>query len=356
MTLKLIAIGALGTMLGPSAEHLNPDIAQYLRVLDRGKSGEQRDKRRAAWREHGAELVSSLEQLLGEGDFDGLVICAGKNGDDFAIFKQLLPLLQNLQPSVKPYFILHMSTVSCDFVRATFAYCQRYQVQYANYPLTGGAAGAQNAQMLILASGDQSLYQRVEPMLQCIGVPQYFGEDVAQGAAVKLIGHVMVFHGLLGISLAAVLHKNVLGLSDLSKEQVPFFDFLNKGAGGTRQWDVALRQSLLEEQWQRGFLIHYAVIDALYTVNLMLEKNLPRRLILPLLEVILLFCLVLQKDEKQGFATQSIAHLLAQEPSPAIDAFLTQRLSWDVEASLKNCIAALPAQLRKILMLEVSYD
>lgn len=355
MPLKLVAIGGLGTMLGPSAHHLqHSTVAKYIRVLDRKSTEKEKEMRRQAWRKHGGELVNSLGGLLLDGDFDGVVVCAGKNGDDFEIFSQLVPMLKMLTDQIgRHYFILHLSTVSCDFVRATVAYCEHHQVQYANYPLTGGAKGAENAQMLILASGDEALYQKLLPMLELIGKPKYFGIEVDGGAVVKLIGHMMVFHGLLGISLAAGVHKNFHGLTQLGTEQVDFFDFLNKGAGGTRQWDVALRQSLVDGFWDKGFSVHHAVIDALYTVHLMLEKNIPRMLVLPLLEVILLFCLALSKQKV--IATQYVAQLLAETPAQEIDDFLSKRLSWDVQECMHHCVAALPQEIRNTLLLKVRY-
>jgi 3-hydroxyisobutyrate dehydrogenase-like beta-hydroxyacid dehydrogenase len=353
MSLKLIAIGALGTMLSPSAKHLkNQEVTTYLRVLDRGGKGTQKDQRRQAWRDYGAKLVGNLQDLIGEGDFDGVVICAGKNGDDYHIFKELVSLLS---VSKREYFILHLSTVSCHFVEATHAFCAQAKIKYVNYPLTGGAKGAEAGKMLILASGDGDLYARLEPMLQCIGTPKYFGTNVANGAAVKLLNHILVFHGLLGISLAAVLHKNINHLAQLDQQQVEFFDFLNQGAGGTKQWDVALRQALANHHWHEGFAVRYAVIDILYTIALMLEKNLPAILVLPLLEIALLFAYLLKKTGDNLLATQAIAQLIAEAKPNEIERFIQHNLSFDIHICLNNCIAALPADLQKVLMLEVRY-
>lgn len=350
MTLKLIAIGGLGTMLSPSAKHLkNHASAQYLRVLDRGGDSAIKQQRREAWQDHGAELVNSLEALLGDRDFDGLVICAGKNGDDYEILKKWVPLLKAQQ------FVLHLSTLSCSFVNAAYKFCAQQGVSYVNYPLTGGAKGAESGKMLILASGDPTLYNRLAPMLSAIGVPQYFGEEVTQGAAVKLIGHVLVFHGLLGVSLASVLHKNACGLSQLDPQQVPFFDFLNQGAGGTKQWDVAIRAGLAENKWDQGFFVHHAVVDAIYAASLLMEKNIPSTLILPILEVVLLFTYLLKKNKLSSPATQAIAPLIAEEPKADLDHYLQTHLSFNVAQCIKNCIAELPLDLQKSLMLDVEF-
>jgi len=148
-------------MAGPAGTHLQPDgPARVLRVHDRGNPGAQRDAFRAAWKAHGAGLVSTFDALIGDGKLDGVVVCAGKNGDDVRIIAELARLLQ-ARCSTRP-FIMHMSTVSAGFTIAAHAFCTQLGVGYVNYPLTGGPLGAQLGGghpngMLILASGDLSL-------------------------------------------------------------------------------------------------------------------------------------------------------------------------------------------------------
>lgn len=352
MTLRLIGIGGLGKMLGPSATYLQEKTAAYyLRMYDRGTPGDYRDECRAAWHLQGTQLVASVEELIGDGEFDGIVICAGKNGDDEKIIKELLGWMTEK----KSYFILHFSTVSCHFVRATHKFCQQKNIQYVNYPLTGGAKGAATAKMLILASGDKALYERLLPMLNKIGVPNYFGEEVAQAAAVKFISHVMVFHGLLGISLAAILHKKIAKLPTLNAEQIAFFDFLNNGAGGTKQWDVMLRQALQHNNWQDGFLLKHAAIDVIYTIELMQEYQMPSPLILPLLEVALLFAYLLSQPQGELLATSAVAEMLDRLPSQTIEDFLLANLSLDSKTGIQNCIHLLPKTIQQTLLLDVHY-
>ncbi len=355
MTLKLIAIGGLGNMLGPSAQHLQgSEQASYIRVLDRGTKGERKDKFRQDWKSHGAELVADLTSLVGDGDFDGVVICAGKNGDDFQIFSDLVPLLQT-GAAGRSYFVLHLSTVSCDFVKATYQYCAGFGIKYVNYPLTGGAKGAANAVMLILCSGDKALYNRVEPLLQRVGKPQYFGAEIATGAAVKLIGHVLVFHGLLGLSLAVALHKRVIGSEELGVAQVSLFDFLNNGGGGTKQWDFPVRYGIVENDWQHGFLLQHAVIDVLYTADLLLKQQLPELLLLPLLQTALLFAYLLTANPDKELATQSVTQLLAATPKNVIDEYLAKYLSLNINTCFNHCVSALPKHIQGTLMMDVDY-
>src|SRR5215813_3550369 len=208
--LQLVYVGGLGLMAGPAGTHLKPDgPATVLRVHDRGTPGAQKDAFRAAWRAHGAELVGSFDAVVGDGQLDGVVVCVGKNGDDVQIIAELAHLLQ-ARCTTRP-FIMHMSTVSAGFTVAAHAFCTQLGVGYVNYPLTGGPLGAQLGGghpngMLILASGDQGLYERLEPTLKVLGRPKYFSSSVSAGAETKLIGQHLVFDGCTGICTGAALY------------------------------------------------------------------------------------------------------------------------------------------------------
>jgi len=353
MSLKLIAIGAFGRMLGPSAKHLlHSDVAHYVRVHDRGTNSAFHTEYRSAWQMHGANLVADFDALVGDGDFDGVVICAGKNAQDYQIIKDLVPLLTTASKKThKKYFILHLSTVTCRFVEVMTCFCQTEKIDYVNYPLTGGSVGAAQAKMLILACGEMALYERLKPMLECVGVSKYFGSDPTLGAATKLIGHIQVFHNLLGGSLAVLLHTKLMGSSELGSAQVEFFDFLNQGAGGHKQWDVTLRRTIVDSDWETGFLLPHALVDVIYTMDLMLSKNIAPILLLPLAEVALLFCYLARKKPGKVWASQSILYALLHEDNQEITAFIQQYLRPD--QLLQSCLQAMPDVLRESVMLDV---
>jgi len=338
MTMKLVGIGGMGLMLSPSAKHLKPgSAARFLRIHDRGTKDDRRDACRQAWKNHGADLVDDYESLVDDGDYDGVVICAGKNGDDCDIFRSLVPHMQ--QNKKGQPFILHLSTVSAGFAQAAYDFLSEEGIDYLNYPLTGGPLGAENANMLILASGSESIYARLEPMLQTIGNPRYFSTSVTAGAEVKLIGQLMVFNGLVGICSAAALKSEC---------------FRDGGAGGTRQWDVALSKGARDNTWDQGFMIHHAVVDAIYAAKLCRERGLPAMAVIPMASIALTFAYLLNKYEGAPLATHAIVREMVKENASGLDHFLNQNLSYsDVDASINNCIAALPQRVRDSVMLDI---
>ncbi|WP_428622914.1 NAD(P)-binding domain-containing protein [Sedimenticola sp.] len=359
--LKLAYVGGLGMMAGPAATHLTVDgPARVLRVHDRGSQGGTRDQYRADWESHGAALVPTLEQLVGAGDLDGVVVCAGKNGDDVAIISDLTARLSAVS-TTRP-FILHLSTVSPDFAEAATAFCANHQVDYANYPLTGGPLGAQLGGadpkgMLILASGDDGLYQRLLPLLQRLGHPKYFGHSPAAGAITKLIGHHMVFNGLNGIATAAAIHADCFNQGRLGgSEQSDYLSYLNGGAGGTRQWDLGLSKGIASDNWSQGFSIHHAVVDAIYAARLAVTAGLPRISIQAMTNTAFTFAYLLHRYPGQTLATHAVAREMIRNGSAELDRFMSERGAFaaDSETVIAAAAAALPEKIRASALLEIS--
>lgn len=351
-------VGGLGLMASPMAQHWTKEGSpvRVSRVHDRGTSGEQRERCREAWRRHGAALVPTFEQLVGAGDLDGVFVCAGKNGDDLKIIAKLAALLS--QNNSGSPFICHLSTVSGGFVRAADQFCNRKKIAYVNYPLTGGPRGAENASMLILAAGDQRCFDRLAPALSFLGKPKYFGERITAGTEVKLIGHLMVFNGLLGICSAAALHAECFNAGRIGgPQQSEFFDFLNAGAGGTKQWDVIVSSGIRDDVWDAPFLLSYAVIDAIYAAHLCMERGISRLAVRPIIDTALAFSYVLNCIGP-GLATHAIVREMVADRARELDDFIARHAgpADDINACIERCTASLPAALQRKMALSLSAD
>ena len=361
--LRLAYVGGLGLMAGPAGTHLKTDgPARVLRVHDRGSPGQQRDTFREGWRQHGAELVGTFEDVIGDGQLDGVVACCGKNGDDLQVIGSLARLLQ--ERSRGSAFIMHMSTVSAGFTVAAEAFCNGLGVGYVNYPLTGGPLGAQLGGghpngMLILASGDQDLYGRLEPTLEVLGRPRNYGASVSAGAETKLIGQHLVFNGCTGICTGAALYSECFADGVMGGEQqAAYFDFLNGGAGGTRQWDVALSKGVKEDDWGTGFSIRHAVVDAIYAAKLAQEKGLSRLSIQPMINITLAFSYILDRHPEHTLATHAIAREMIAKGASDLDAYMEANGAFapDIDTCLASCIDSLPSSVRQTVRLDVGVN
>src|SRR5262249_30797198 len=139
-------------------------------------------------------------------------------------------------------------------------------------------------------------------------------------------------------------------------QQAEYFDFRNGGAGGTRQWDVALSKGVKENDWGTGFNVRHAVVDAIYAAKLAQEKGLPRFSIQPMLNITMAFAFVLRKYPQVAVATHAIAREMVAGVAQELDGFMSEHgvFAPAVDTCLTNCIAALPAAVQQTVLLDVS--
>ncbi|CAJ1426703.1 unnamed protein product [Effrenium voratum] len=343
---RLAVIGGMGTMLSPSASHLA--ASSFARVAVAHARASANPGRVKLWLDHGALLVPSIDEVLCK-DVDALLLCVGKNGDDLPILKETCAAWANSGRG-----IFHLSTVSPSFARAAAAHCRRQGLRYVNYPLTGGPTGAQQATMLLLASGDKGLYDEYLPLLESIGRPRYFGQDDGRGAEVKLQGQMMVFGGLLGISSAAATSFAVSGTPvGQSAANAEFLDFLNGGAGSTRQWDVAVSRGVRDGDWTEGFQVSHAVVDAIYAADMSQKLGLSSITSRQLLITAGSLAYLLQSGCER-LATQAIAKELHN--SPGLESFMAPVWSemGNFKSALEVVISMLPPKIRDQVLLNVT--
>ena len=351
--LQVGVIGGLGLMASPMAKHWkDKDDIKVLRVHDRGTLGLQKDQCRRVWQESGAVLVSTFEDLVGKDKLDGIFICAGKNGDDLPIIASIASSLAKASPGA---FICHLSTVSSSFVKAAYEFCSSKHIHYVNYPLTGGPIGAENASMLILAGGDYVMYEKLAPVLSYIGRPKYFGSGITSGTEAKLMGHLMVFNGLIGICSAAAIYSTSFNNGIVGGEaQVAFLEFLNQGAGGTRQWEVALSSGLRDDIWHTGFPIKYAIIDAIYAIQMCMEYKVSWLVIQPIVNVALAFSYLMHKVDS-NLATHAVVREMIGEHALLLNQFIMQYSApvGKAKIALAKCIESLPENMREVVALNI---
>lgn len=351
--LRVAVVGGLGLMASPMARHwAGNDSVRVVGVHDRGSPGPLRENARLQWRSYGAPLRPELSEVVVP-NTDGVFVCAGKNGDDLKLLARLVAELQTKGTDQR--FICHLSTVSAGFAMAAERFCLAHGVRYVNYPLTGGPLGAEKGTMLILASGDAGMYELLEPRLLSLGKPKYFGERVSAGAEVKLIGHLMVFNGLMGVSSAIATHSECFANGMVGgPQQTEFFDYLNAGAGGTKQWDLIARSGISDDIWDRPFLAEYAAVDALYAADLCREKKVADIITFSVIDVALCFSYLLNIHGTE-LATHAIVREMIRSRAEELNVFLRKyRVADDPMTALARCEASLPPAVRERARLHVT--
>ena len=122
-------------------------------------------------------------------------VIAGENG-----------VLSGLQPGS---VVIDMSSISPVSTRALAERVAASEGFMLDAPVSGGQIGAVNASLSIMVGGDEAAFERVRPVLACMGNPEriiYIGQSGA-GQICKICNQVAIGGALAGVSEAFALAK-----------------------------------------------------------------------------------------------------------------------------------------------------
>lgn len=130
--------------------------------------------------------------------------------------------------------------------------CEATQRGFAflDAPVSGGQAGAQNGVLTIMVGGEQAVYERVAPILQCYARMQRLMGEVGSGQLTKMVNQICIGGLLQG--LAEALHfAQQAGLDAEAAMQV-----ISQGAA--QSWQLENRyQTMLAGEFDFGFAVEW---------------------------------------------------------------------------------------------------
>jgi 3-hydroxyisobutyrate dehydrogenase len=161
----------------------------------------------------------SLEELAG--NCEAVVICVSADSD-------LRSVIEGLEPGLSPNMIvMDCSTVGKDTVRELFGRLEAIGVGFLDCPVSGGVEGARTASLAIMVGGDESVFNRAQPILEKMGKAVAYMGSSGAGQAAKATNQIMCAGIIQAIGEAmAFAHAEGLPLKRV-------IDVLGKGAGSS---------------------------------------------------------------------------------------------------------------------------
>ncbi|PAW93236.1 6-phosphogluconate dehydrogenase [Mucilaginibacter sp. MD40] len=188
-----IGLGLMGT---PMSQQLLK--AGYpLTVYNRSKDKE------AGLKEQGANTASSPKELLAQSDVVVIMVTDDKAIRD--IFEGENGLLT---AKAEGKVIINMSTVSPAISKEMAQSCQQHGLSYLDAPVSGSVKQAETAQLVIMAGGEQSVFEKVKPVLETMGKLAVNVGDTGAGNAAKLAINTLLSFYTQGLAEAIILAKN----------------------------------------------------------------------------------------------------------------------------------------------------
>jgi 3-hydroxyisobutyrate dehydrogenase len=171
-----------------------------------------------------------------------IVLCVSADEDVLGVVDALLPHVRS------DTLLIDCSTISADTARIAAHRLRQRNASFLDAPVSGGVEGARNATLAIMVGGDESAFERAQPVLRAMGkTVNYFGPSGA-GQAAKATNQIMCAGVIQAVAEAMAFAKS----EDLPLDRL--IDTLSQGAGSS--WYFVHRApNILRDEYPAGFRV-----------------------------------------------------------------------------------------------------
>ncbi|MEO1777458.1 MAG: NAD(P)-dependent oxidoreductase [Pseudomonadota bacterium] len=235
---KLAFLG-LGVMGAPMAGHLQKaghDVTVYNRTASKAQD----------WvNAHGGAMATTPRAAADGADF--VMACVGNDDDLRGVCLGDDGAFAGMQAGA--VFVDH-TTVSAKVTVALYEAADAQQISFVDAPISGGQAGAENAQLSIMCGGDEGAYARAEPIMDVYAkLCRRIGASGA-GQMTKMCNQIAIAGLVQGLSEALHFAEKA-GLDGRSVVEV-----ISQGAAGS--WQMANRyETMLDDHFDHGFAVDW---------------------------------------------------------------------------------------------------
>jgi 3-hydroxyisobutyrate dehydrogenase-like beta-hydroxyacid dehydrogenase len=234
-----VAFLGLGVMGYPMAGHLvaaGHEVTVYNRTPAKAAAWvAQHGGRSAATPREAAKGAEFVMSCVGNDD-DLRVVCLGEDGAFAGMTSGMV-------------FVDH-TTVSAAVTRELHGVADAAGVDFVDAPISGGQAGAENGQLVVMCGGSQEAYARAEPVIDAFAKACKRLGDSGAGQLTKMVNQICIAGLVQG--LAEGLHfAEKAGLDGRA-----VIDVIGGGAAGS--WQMLNRyQTMVDDEFEFGFAVDW---------------------------------------------------------------------------------------------------
>jgi 2-hydroxy-3-oxopropionate reductase len=188
----------LGVMGRPMAGHL---LAAGHRLTVHNRSRAAADELVVA----GAQMRNTPADVARQSDI--VITMLPDTPDVESVMTGLAGVLEGLRAGA---VVIDMSSISPAATRMLADRVARHGGTMLDAPVSGGEIGAKNATLSIMVGGDASAFERVKPVLACMGSPErivHIGAEPGSGQICKICNQIAIGGALAGVSEAFALAR-----------------------------------------------------------------------------------------------------------------------------------------------------
>jgi 3-hydroxyisobutyrate dehydrogenase len=235
---KLAFLG-LGVMGYPMAGHLaakGHEVTVYNRTFSKAETWAE---------EHGGRACRTPREAAEGADF--VMACVGNDDDLRSVCTGADGAFAGMASGAT--FVDH-TTVSAAVTRELHAAAAETGVDFVDAPVSGGQAGAENGQLVIMCGGSEEAYGRAEPVMECYAkLCKRLGESGA-GQLTKMVNQICIAGLVQGLSEGLHFAEKA-GLDGRAVVEVI-------GGGAAGSWQMVNRyETMLDDKFDHGFAVDW---------------------------------------------------------------------------------------------------
>ena len=234
-----VAFLGLGVMGGPMAGHLanaGHEVTVYNRTAEKAKR----------WTETHTGAMATTPRAAAEGA-EFVMACVGNDDDLRSVCLGGEGAFAGMQTG--SVFVDH-TTVSSTVTRELYEIADGQQISFVDAPVSGGQAGAENGQLVVMCGGDAGAYERAEPVMGVFAKKCVRLGDSGAGQLTKMVNQICIAGLVQGLSEGLHFAEKA-GLDGRA-----VVDVIGGGAAGS--WQMVNRyETMLDDHFDHGFAVDW---------------------------------------------------------------------------------------------------
>jgi len=201
----------------------------------------RRDNIKKEFKEFGADIASTPAELA---KTSSIIILLVNTSDDVT---ELLYSTDGIVRGAGPGTIIaDMTTTDPEFSKNIARRLTDDGIEYLDAPISGGALGARNAQIVVMVGGKKEAHERCLPMFESISHKVVYMGASGSGQSVKLIHNQLSFTTFFAVCEAVILGEKI-GLSADA-----MIDVFNHGTARSFATEVRFPKFILKNKFDMG--------------------------------------------------------------------------------------------------------
>ena len=195
--------------------------------------------------------------------------------------------------------VIDMTTSEPALAKRICKVAGRQGVDVLDAPVSGGDIGARNAALAIMVGGEQSVFDRVKPLFQCMGKNIAYMGPAGAGQHTKMSNQILIAGTMIG-TVESLLYAHRSGLN--LEEVIAVI-----GSGAASSWSINnLGPRIVKGDFDPGFYIKHFVKD----MGIALAEAKAMRLVLPGLALVSQFYQAAIAQGLEDLGTQGLYKVL----------------------------------------------